>query len=868
MNAENKNGTDKSGNVAAKTPPTGVQETQDEMLFRILDEYTARFPDGNFPDRATIREEYPEMADQVWECLEGLAIMRGVAETPDGSLSGTASVIPGLSLLHDLETRGGRSRGGAAAMHADAESSEKMALPQPLGDFQLLREIGRGGMGVVYEARQCSLGRRVALKILPFASTVDPRQLQRFQNEAAAAAHLEHPGIVPIYAVGCERGVHFYAMRLINGQHLGVIIQDLRQHSGIHEPGEENSAATVKDPPSRFLNRNTPQTRDKSQPKDASKVVPGETPDETRDYTPVPSTQRGGDLITQVSRLYSDNRRSFYRTVAQYMRQAAEALDYAHQCGVIHRDIKPANLLVDTYGKLWITDFGLAHIQSNVQLTQTGEIFGTPRYMSPEQAQGQNRLADHRVDVYSLGATFYELLTLHPIFPEKNQVRLLQRISHEEPRPPREYDAHIPQDLETILLKCISKTPQERYETAGELAADLQRFLEDMPIRAKRPGMVEITRKWLRRHPSIIRTAVAMMAVMVFALLMNRHVLVASQQETHAALTEARARFAQARKAADTLINIAREDLGDDCSPAMRQTRQKLLYTALGLYQDFLTNDELDAETQLQLTAMSDYIQQFMQSMTELEGMPPIYLLNMRPVQSELMLTVQQREQVMKLGEEMRTGGEELFRETRSMPPDERLAMMVKKMRGGVTEVQKILTPEQFQRLIQIGMQARPDTFTDPQIARQLALTEAQQKKVQELLVLHSLDGERMMRRQLLATGPPDHGPRDFGPPGDGPRENGPFGNGPPGDPTELGWHMNRGQRPGPPPDFMLPPDGNRPPDLGPRPFSRNNAEMQKEMEAILTPEQLKIWQELRGEPFQNEPPALHPGGPFRTRGE
>ena len=624
-------------------PSEALSETQDEALFKILDDCVSRFPDGNFPDLTAVRREHPEMAEQVWKCLEGLAMMQG-------------------------------------GPRAETQPTEKLAFPEPLGDFQLLREIGRGGMGVVYEARQCSLGRRVALKTLPFAATADPRQLQRFHNEASAAAHLEHPGIVPIYAVGCQRGVHYYAMKYIDGQHLGVLIQELRGSRRRPGGGEACDDDVCGDDPSAALRR----------PEVGGYLV-------------------GGYLVGgYLSGSYQENRRSFYRTAAQYMLQAAEALDYAHQCGVIHRDMKPANLLVDTHGKLWITDFGLAHIRSDVRITQTGEVFGTPRYMSPEQAQGQNRLLDHRADIYSLGATFYEMLTLRPIFPEKNQLRLLQQISREEPISPRRLDPQIPQELETILLKCIAKTPQERYETAGELAADLRRFLEDRPIRAKRPGIVEVTRKWLRRHPSVVGTAVAMLAVFIVALLMNRHALVASQKETRAALDEAHARFSQARQAADTLISIAKEDLGDGPSPAMRQVRHKLLYTALGLYREFLTSDELDAETQAQLAAVGDYVQQFIESITELEGMPPIFLLNMPEVQRDLNLTPQQREKVRKLEETAHAAGEELFLKTRSMTYDERLAVMVRDIREKVAQVKEILTAEQFTRLIEIGQDAPP----------------------------------------------------------------------------------------------------------------------------------------------------------------
>src|SRR5262249_6071443 len=222
----------------------------------------------------------------------------------------------------------------------------------PLGDFRLVREIGRGGMGVVYEAVQLSLGRRVALKVLPFAAALDARQLRRFKNEAQAAAHLHHPHIVPVYAVGSERGVHYYAMQFIDGQTLSAQIQELRQRQ-----------------------------IDKVARWQGDKVTEG------------PGTLPSCHLVTLSE---------FFRTAARLGLQAAEALEHAHGVGVVHRDVKPANLLIDGPGNVWVTDFGLARLQSEPGLTMTGDLLGTLRYMSPEQALARPGGVDHRTDVYSL----------------------------------------------------------------------------------------------------------------------------------------------------------------------------------------------------------------------------------------------------------------------------------------------------------------------------------------------------------------------------------------------------------------------------------------------------------------------------------
>ena len=288
-----------------------------------------------------------------------------------------------------------------------------------------MREIGRGGMGVVYEAIQVSLGRQVALKILPMGPGADARQLARFQIEAQVAAALHHPHIVPIFAVGCDQGVHYYAMQLIEGRCLAAMLAEQRKPD---EPGSSGRAGSNAQSPDRL------------------------------------SPVAAADLAIQ----------------------AAEALEHAHALGVLHRDIKPANLLVDADGHLWVTDFGLARLQGTGDLTNSGDLLGTLRYMSPEQAAG-GRILDARTDVYSLGATLYELLTGRRAFDGNDRQELLRKITCDEPVPPRKLDPNIPRDLETIVGKAMAKEPERRYATAQELADDLRRFREDRPILARRP---------------------------------------------------------------------------------------------------------------------------------------------------------------------------------------------------------------------------------------------------------------------------------------------------------------------------------------------------------------------------------------------
>jgi serine/threonine protein kinase/Flp pilus assembly protein TadD len=405
----------------------------------VVDDFLERLGRGERPDVEEYACRYPRLA----------AVLR--------------QMLPALRALHLSAADGPRSADDLAA---------GVEPGSPLGDFRLVREVGRGGMGVVYEAVQLSLGRRVALKVLPFTAALDAGQLQRFKNEAQAAAHLHHANIVPVYAVGSQRGLHYYAMQFIEGQTLAALVEDLRQLAGLGPRRPGGPAPSL------------PASAVPAGAADTCKLAAGST---------VHSTQGP----------------AFFRTVAGLAAQAAGALEHAHGQGVVHRDVKPANLLLDVQGNLWVTDFGLARVQSDTRLTLTGDLMGTLRYMSPEQALAWPGGADHRSDVYSLGVTLYELLTLEPAFGGLDRQELLRQIAFEEPRPPRRVNRKVPAELETIVLKAMAKAPGERYATAGELADDLRRFLADEPIRARRPTAVQRARKWARRHRAVVGAAAA-----------------------------------------------------------------------------------------------------------------------------------------------------------------------------------------------------------------------------------------------------------------------------------------------------------------------------------------------------------------------
>jgi serine/threonine protein kinase len=402
----------------------------------LLEEVANRCLAGEPVDWSAYERDYPQYVEELRQLMPA---MRAVADFSRSAREGDAAPV-----------------------------NEHNGVEGTLGDFRILRELGRGGMGVVYEAEQISLGRRVALKVLPFAATMDPRHLQRFQNEARAAASLEHPHIVPVYGVGCERGVHYYAMKFIDGQSLAEIIAAQRTSAPRTQPGG---------------------------------VSGGDEP-----LTPLRSVH-GSESTSPVAALNtqrSPRDAAAFRQIAEWGIQAAEALEYAHSLGIVHRDIKPANLMIDGQGSLWITDFGLARTAADAGLTMTGDVLGTLRYMSPEQALAKHGLVDHRTDVYSLGVTLYELLTGRSAVEGKDREEILNRITLNEPQPPRGIDVEIPRDLETVVLKALAKSPVERYATARELADDLRRFAETRPVQAKRPTMIKRFSHWCRRHQGVV----------------------------------------------------------------------------------------------------------------------------------------------------------------------------------------------------------------------------------------------------------------------------------------------------------------------------------------------------------------------------
>ena len=325
---------------------------------------------------------------------------------------------------------------------ADGTGDGPTAAPSGrVGDYELVREIGRGGMGIVYEARQVSLNRRVALKMLPFAAVLDERQIARFRTEAQAAASLHHPNIVPVFAVGQQQGVHYYAMQFVDGQSLSHALDEVRQG----EVAAAKEASTLQHA------GGADGSRSAAQPEG---VAPGA------------STVAAGHA-SPLTTVKSVRQTDYFRKVAEMGAQAADALQHAHDFGVVHRDIKPSNLLIDASGKIWITDFGLARIQSEMSVTLPGDVVGTLRYMSPEQARGRGDLVDGRTDVYALGATLYEMVCLAPAYSGDDRPGLLEWIESVDPPAPRKRNPAVPVDLDTIIQASDAARPRRPLRHGG-----------------------------------------------------------------------------------------------------------------------------------------------------------------------------------------------------------------------------------------------------------------------------------------------------------------------------------------------------------------------------------------------------------------
>ncbi|MHC1767236.1 MAG: WD40 repeat domain-containing serine/threonine protein kinase [Verrucomicrobiia bacterium] len=357
-----------------------------------------------------------------------------------------AAAVVGEAAFHDRAVDLPRSENQATAngvgtrVLRDTGSSggftSAATVGQPFGDYGLLGEIGRGGMGVVYKARQVSLNRTVAVKLLPFSAATNPDHVKRFRTEACAAASLQHSNIVAIHEVGVHRGQHYFAMDYVEGPSLAQVLTN-------------------------------------------------------------------GPLSSQ--------------RAARYVQIVAEAIEYAHQRGILHRDLKPSNILIDPSDQPRVTDFGLAkRLEGDSSLTLSGQVLGSPSYMPPEQAGPQPGKVGRRSDVYALGATLYHLITGRAPFAAATMAETLAQVQQAEPVSPTLLNPHVPRDVKTICLKCLEKEPARRYQTAQALADDLGRWLHGEPILARPVSRPEKAWRWCRRKPLVAAlTAAVVLAVLV-----------------------------------------------------------------------------------------------------------------------------------------------------------------------------------------------------------------------------------------------------------------------------------------------------------------------------------------------------------------
>lgn len=668
--------------------PTEDPDREDRRN-RILLAFVEALEEGRDPDRGLLMDAYPDLRPDLETFLAGhdelarlTAPLRAGSERDAHALIGPIRDEPG----------------------------DPAASLGELGDFRLLREVGRGGMGVVYEAEQISLRRRVALKILPFAAAIDPRRLQRFKTEALAAAHVQHERIVPVHAVGCERGVHYYAMRFIDGQSLAALIGELRALSD-EQPGGTAGAETEKGRPE------------------------------------PPSAAGSTSAATTISRERASDQLRFFSRVAGLGRQAALALEHAHQAGIVHRDVKPGNLLLDLRGQLWVTDFGLARVTGNAGLTITGELLGTLRYASPEQVRAGPGIVDHRSDVYSLGATLYELLTLRPPFDGRDRNTLIQQITDDEPASPRSLARAIPVELETIVLKSLRKEPADRYATAQAMADDLERFLDGQPILARRPTARERLRAWSRRHPAIVGSGMVALVLLSAASLVGMAIVRREQAKTlaeqrnaeaaylreHQRAEEAEARFRLARRAVDELIRASEEELAH--RPGMEGLRKRLLGSALAYYREFIAERQSDPDAQAELRDTTRRVETILADLAVLRAAGQLYLLIQPTALDDLRLDEGQRARVAELSARASARWADSFGDPAHFPPPaERARIGLEQARSNEAEIDTILSPSQRIRLRQIALQSEGlAAFRAPEVVEALGLTPALRERIRAI---------------------------------------------------------------------------------------------------------------------------------------
>jgi serine/threonine protein kinase len=505
--------------------------------------------------------------DLVAQCIDGLesrgdaAIEAVAAEHPQHA----AALRAHIARLRDV---------GLLAPASGAAGGDVAAVPERLGEFRLLARLGAGGMGVVYAAEQSSLGRTVALKLVRPEHLYFPGARERFRREVEAVARLAHPGIVPVFAGGEDNGIPYYAMERVRGASLEELIAALAGR----DPSRLSGAQ---------LRRAVEQLTRRRETASAEAGAPGAS-----------AGSHTGSSHSGSDELFAGTWASACLRIA---RAVALALQHAHEQGVLHRDIKPSNIMLTPDGRVLLLDFGLAAAEGTERLTGTGAPLGSLAWMSPEQVRGDHAALDARTDIYSLGATLHELLTLRSPFTGGDVEATRQRILEGRLIPLRDLNAAVPRDAETVCQRAMDVERERRYADAAAFAEDLDNALALRPVNARRPDVFLKLRRWAQRHPAATIGACSALLLCVGGPLayawqqrQAKLQITAAYDEAAAQRTRAEANFARAQKAVDVLLTqVAEEDLLD--VPNLEPVRKRLLESALAFYEELLAERTDDA---------------------------------------------------------------------------------------------------------------------------------------------------------------------------------------------------------------------------------------------------------------------------------
>ena len=524
----------------------------------LAEEFLARHRNGEKPSANEYVDQYPQWANEIQELFPTLLLMEKLGQP---SLPGRPSTT----------------------------NSPFKSYPAQFGDYLVLRMVGSGGMGIVFEAVHRSLDRHVALKILPVSQVEEDVQRERFRREARAAAQLHHSNIVPIFDVGEVDGILFYAMQFIEGIGLDQVVLR-RRNIAISKAADGKNEITVES------RGKTPANHQKPAADDTVLMQNDSSLDDARGHNRK-KTAHGSSTNSFLDQsvefdpgdLTANDPHAYFRAVAKIGIQVADALQFIEQSRLVHRDIKPSNLILDNNGRVWLTDFGLARFTEADDLTRNGGIVGTMRYMAPERFQSEST---HKSDIYGLGATLYELATSKPVFDQQDKVKLMEQIINDDAVPPRKINPAVPIDLETIVQKMIEKNPDRRYGQANDVAVDLRRWLDHLPIRARRISPLGHVVRWTQRKPMVatLLSIIVVVVIVAFVLIFQQW----QNARWHQHRAEQNLEKSQ-QVVRDFHVQVAGGWGSLYSTPGSQHLRRDLLLSARKYFQEFLDENETTA---------------------------------------------------------------------------------------------------------------------------------------------------------------------------------------------------------------------------------------------------------------------------------